>query len=53
MVESELGDSEGWKVGKLGECGTFKNGINYLRDEIGDTEFLLLMLEILPITSFY
>ena len=42
MVESELGEiPKGWKVGKLGECGTFKNGINYLRDEIGDTEFFI------------
>ena len=39
MVDSELGEiPKGWKVGKLGECGTFKNGINYLRNETGDTE---------------
>src|SRR3989344_3404038 len=40
MVESELGGiPKGWRVGKLGECGEFKNGINYLRDEQGDTDF--------------
>lgn len=32
---------QGWKVNNLGENGTFKNGINYLRDEIGDTDFFI------------
>ena len=42
MVESELGEiPKGWRVGKLGEIGTFKNGINYLRNEQGDTEFFI------------
>lgn len=40
MVESELGMiPRGWREGKLGEEGTFKNGINYSRDENGDTLF--------------
>src|SRR3989344_5200274 len=42
MVDSELGEiPKGWKAGKLGEIGTFKNGINYLRDEKGDTAFFI------------
>ena len=42
MVESELGEiPQGWQVSNLGESGTFKNGINYLRDEIGDTDFFI------------
>lgn len=36
------GKKEGWEKGKLGELGTFKNGINYLRDEVGDTEFSIV-----------
>lgn len=31
-----------WKEGKLGDLGEFKNGINYLRDEAGDTEFSIV-----------
>ena len=42
MVNSELGEiPKGWKVGKLGDYGTFKNGINYLRGETGDTDFFI------------
>lgn len=42
MVDSELGEiPKGWKVAKLGDYGTFKNGINYLRDETGDAEFFI------------
>lgn len=42
MVESELGEiPQGWQVSNLGSIGTFKNGINYLRDEKGDTEFFI------------
>lgn len=42
MVDSELGEiPRGWKVAKLGDYGTFKNGINYLRDETGDAEFFI------------
>ncbi|MFZ3076938.1 MAG: restriction endonuclease subunit S [Candidatus Aenigmatarchaeota archaeon] len=42
MVETELGEvPKGWMVGTLGDYGTFKNGINYLRDENGDTEFFI------------
>jgi len=42
MVDSELGKiPKGWKVGKLKDYGTFKNGINYLRNEAGDTEFFI------------
>jgi len=38
MVESELGMiPRGWRMGTLGEEGTFKNGINYSRDENGDS----------------
>lgn len=31
-----------WGEGKLGDFGKFKNGINYLRDEKGDTEFSIV-----------
>lgn len=42
MVDSELGKiPEGWTVSNLGDGGTFKNGINYLRDETGDTDFFI------------
>jgi len=42
MVESELGEiPQRWRASNLGEIGTFKNGINYLRDEIGDTDFFI------------
>lgn len=36
------GRKEEWKKGKLGKIGEFKNGINYLRGEEGDTEFLII-----------
>ncbi len=43
MQESELGEIPvGWRVGKLGSEGDFKNGINYSRDENGDTEFCIV-----------
>jgi len=43
MVDSELGEiPRGWQVSNLGENGTFKNGINYLRDETGDTDFFIV-----------
>lgn len=43
MVESELGMiPKGWRIGKLGEEGEFKNGINYSRDEKGNTEFYIV-----------
>ena len=45
MVDNgELGKEipKGWRVGKLGDCGTFKNGINYLRNETGDTDFFIV-----------
>ena len=32
----------GWKKGKLGDYGEFKNGINYSRNEKGDTEYSIL-----------
>ena len=42
MVESEFGEiPKGWKVSKLEDYGTFKNGINYLRGETGDTDFFI------------
>lgn len=42
LVDSELGDiPEGWTVSNLEDTGTFKNGINYLRNEAGDTEFFI------------
>jgi len=42
MVKSELGEiPKGWKVEKLGDYGMFKNGINYLRGETGDTDFFI------------
>lgn len=31
----------GWKISKLEDYGTFKNGINYLRRETGDTDFFI------------
>ena len=41
-MESELGEiPKGWKVSKLEDFGTFKNGINYLRGETGDTDFFI------------
>ncbi len=43
MVESELGMiPKGWRVGKLGNEGDFKNGVNYSRNEIGDSEFYIV-----------
>jgi type I restriction enzyme S subunit len=43
MVESELGEiPEGWTISSLGNNGVFKNGINYLRDEEGDTNFSIV-----------
>ncbi len=42
VVYSELGEiPKGWRVSKLEDYGTFKNGINYLRDETGDTDFFI------------
>ena len=42
MVDSELGEiPKGWEVLTLEDYGTFKNGINYLRDESGDTTFFI------------
>jgi type I restriction enzyme S subunit len=42
MIESELGKiPKGWTISRLGDSGTFKNGINYLRDEAGDTDFFI------------
>ncbi len=32
----------GWQRGKLGDYGEFKNGINYSRNENGDTEYSIL-----------
>jgi len=44
VYNKELGKEipKGRRVGKLGELGIFKNGVNYLRDEIGDTEFFIV-----------
>lgn len=43
MVDSELGEiPEEWGVKKLEEWGKFKNGVNYLRDEAGDSEFSIV-----------
>ena len=33
---------EGWEVVKLDYCGSLKNGINYSRDENGDTQYSIL-----------
>jgi len=42
MIDSELGKiPEGWTITKLGDIGAFKNGINYLRNETGDTDFFI------------
>jgi len=37
-----LKDKDKWRKGKLGEFGEFKNGINYSRDENGDTDFKIV-----------
>ncbi|MEM4358294.1 MAG: restriction endonuclease subunit S [Candidatus Pacearchaeota archaeon] len=44
VYNEELGKEipKGWRVGKLGEIGIFKNGVNYLRDGKGDTEFFIV-----------
>ena len=43
MKDSELGKIPNrWKVGKLQDEGTFKNGINYSREENGDTEYSII-----------
>ena len=43
MYESELGMiPQGWRVSRLGEVGDFRNGINYTRDENGDTAFAIV-----------
>lgn len=42
LVDSGLGEiPEGWTLSNLEDIGTFKNGINYLRNEAGDTEFFI------------
>ncbi len=43
VFDEELGKEipKGWYVGCLEEFGAFKNGINYLRNESGDTEFFI------------
>ncbi|MFN3603445.1 MAG: restriction endonuclease subunit S [Leptonema sp. (in: bacteria)] len=44
VFNEELGKEipKGWRVGRLGDVGDFKNGINYLRDEKGDMEFSIV-----------
>ncbi len=44
VYNEELGKEipKGWRVGRLGEVGSFKNGVNYLRNEKGDTEFYIV-----------
>jgi type I restriction enzyme S subunit len=42
IVDSELGKiPDGWTVKKLGEVGSFKNGVNYVKGENGDGEFYI------------
>ncbi len=53
MVDSELGEiPEGWEVKKLGEIGELKNGINYSREEDGDTEFSIINVRNLVAHNF-
>ena len=43
MVDSELGKiPKRWSVSKLGDIGTLKNGVNYIRGESGDKEFFIV-----------
>lgn len=43
MINSELGEiPKGWEVRKLSDMGTFKNGINYTREESGSQEFYIV-----------
>ena len=43
MVKSELGEiPKGWEVKKLDKLGDFKNGINYDRNEVGDSEYYIV-----------
>ena len=43
MVDSELGKiPKGWKISCLGAEGTLKNGVNYLREDRGDTELYII-----------
>ena len=43
MIDSELGlIPDGWRVATYGEMGELKNGINYSRDENGDTVYKIV-----------
>lgn len=53
MVESELGMiPKGWKVQTLDGIGELKNGVNYSRDENGDTEYRIVNVRNLVNTDF-
>lgn len=53
MVDSELGMMpKGWGVGTLGSLGEFKNGVNYSREETGDTSFSIINVRDLVANNF-
>lgn len=43
---------EGWRWGKLGEFGEFKNGVNYGREDTGDTEFKIVSVKELVASDY-
>ena len=53
MIESEFGEiPKEWEIKKLSEISEFKNGINYRRDENGDTEFRIVNVRNLVENNF-
>ena len=53
MIRSELGDIPGgWEVKNLSEISRFKNGINYGRNENGDTRFRIINVRDLVENNF-
>ncbi|MDN5276840.1 MAG: type restriction enzyme subunit [Clostridiales bacterium] len=53
FVDSELGPiPKGWEVRKLGEIGQFKNGINYGREESGDSKYKIVNVRDLVTTDY-
>ncbi|SDG19281.1 type I restriction enzyme, S subunit [Thermoanaerobacter thermohydrosulfuricus] len=53
FVDSELGPiPKEWEVKKLGEIGQFKNGINYGREESGDSEYKIVNVRDLVTTDY-
>jgi type I restriction enzyme S subunit len=53
LVDSELGEiPKGWNIGKLDSLGEFKNGVNYSREETGDTAFKIINVRDLVAHNF-